>query len=209
MMQKHSWKLAAGLVAATAIMVGVAQAAEVTSNVVGYVKVDVEAGANNLLSTPFNQVDGSASTVSNVLGDQVAPGSTVFAYDSAIGYVGSTKFPDAWTNDLPMPRGAGWWLKTTANASVLIMGEVPEEDTTLAMATGSTLTGLTVPVEMTMDDSGLSAAPLGSTAFFWDGGAYVGATKFPAGWTPNSDLAPGEGFWVTAQGEFDWTEPAP
>ena len=208
MMQKHPWKLAAGLVAATAIMVGAVQAVEVTSNVVGYVKIDVTAGGNNLLSTPFDQVDGSDNLVSLVVGEQVAPGSVIFKY-VADTYVGSTKFPAGWTNDFALNRGDGFWLRTTADASVLLMGEVPEEDTTLSLAAGNTLTGMTVPVEMTMDDSGLSAAPLGSTAFFWDGAAYVGATKFPAGWTPNAAVVPGEGFWVTAQGDFDWTEPAP
>jgi hypothetical protein len=211
MMERKPWKLAACILGVAAIFATAVQAQEVTSNVVGYVKVDLVGGVNSLLSTPFNQVDGSANTVSNVIGDQLPAGSSVFTWDGGA-YVPATNLPVVgWQpSDLSLARGVGFFVATDGDASLLLLGEVPEDDTTLNLAAGNTLTGNPVPVDMTLSTSGLAGAPAGSSLFFWDGAGYVPATNLPVvGWQPDAALPPGEGFFVALDAPYDWTEPAP
>lgn len=211
MMRKNPWTLAACVLGAAVFAVSAVQAQEVASNIVGYVKVDVTQGQITLLSTPFNQVDGSANTVANVIGDQAATGSSVFTYNGA-SYDSATNLPViGWSpGDLALPRGTGFWLDPGANGTLLLMGEVPEDATQLDLVAGDNLVGTPVPVEMTLTTSGLAAAPAGTSAFFWDGSGYQSATSLPViGWSPDSALQIGEGFWVSLGADFSWTEPAP
>lgn len=211
MMRKNPWKLAACVFGAAVLVVSALPAQEVASNIVGYVKVDLMAGDFSLLSTPFNQVDGSANTVAGVIGDQVGDGSSVFVYNGA-NYDAATKLPViGWSpGTLELARGAGFWIQANADATVLLMGEVPEEDTTVSLVAGDNLVGNPVPVESTLTASGLAGTPAGTSAFFWNGSGYDAATSLPVvGWSPDSALQIGEGFWVNIAGDFDWTEPAP
>ena len=216
MMQKSPWKLVAGVLVASAVMIGAVQAAEVASNIVGYVKVEMPAGGIYLLSTPFDQVDGTANTVDKVLGDQLPANSVVFAWNGA-SYDSSNNLPFGWSPpDLDLARGTGWWVSLEAESitedqSVLIMGEVPESDITIALTEGDNLVGNPVPVEMLLSVSGLATAPDSTVAFFWNGASYDSANKLVFGWSPDSALAIGEGFWLTlpAGSSFDWMEPAP
>lgn len=211
MMQKRSWKLAAGSLIAAVAMVSAAFAQEVTSNIVGYVKVDVVGGQFSLLSTPFDQVDGSANTVNNVLGDQLGAGTSVFAWDPVgASYTAANRLGPIWTNgDTALPRGSGFWVNPGADATLLLMGEVPDAQTDINIVAGPNLVGNPVPVEMALNDSGLSAAPAGSSIFFWTGAGYTPSNKLGPNWIPNETLALGEGLWLISGGDFLWTEAAP
>jgi hypothetical protein len=195
-------------------MVCAVQAQDVTSNVVGYVKVDLLANQPSLLATPFDQVDGTANTVANVLGDQVGTGSTLFWWDGA-GYQAVNKTLVGWSGGgaQALPRGTGFWLQTPADTTVLLLGNVPEQDTNLTVVAGqNNLMGNPVPVDnLAVSASGLNAAPIGTQLFFWDGSAYVGASKSLVGWGAAA-MGIGEGMWVALPAgatDYAWTEPAP
>lgn len=210
MMQK-SWKLAMGCIAAVAIMATNVRAQdEIASNVVGYVKVALEAGQLSLLAQPFDQVDGSANTVSTVLGNQV-PGSTVVNVWDAEGggYVSALRTPVGWSADLPLIRGDGFWINSPSAVEVLLMGQVPEEDSVIDIPAGLALYGNPVPVEKALVDSGLNAAPGGTVLYFWDGAGYVSVIKTPVGWSAQTTIGMAEGLWIETPAAFQWTEPTP
>lgn len=211
-MQKGSWKLTVGCIAALAAVVtmSVQGAAPVPSkNIVGYVKVDLLANQFSLLSNPFNQVDGSVPTVSKVLGNQVPNNTTVYTWTGAA-YGQSIKFPFGWSDaNLAMGPGAGWWVKAPAATTVLIMGEVPDANAAKNITAGNNLLGYPFPVEKTLKASGLAGAPNNTTAFFWNGAAYTQATRFPFGWTPDETMGLAEGFWLISQSAFAWNEAKP
>jgi hypothetical protein len=210
MMQK-SWKLAMGCIAAVAIMATNVRAQdEIASNVVGYVKVALEAGGLSLLAQPFDQVDGSANTVNSVLGTQVGTGTTVYVWDAEGGaYATASRSAFGWSADVPLTRGDGFWIQSPAAAEILLMGQVPEADSVIDVDAGVSLYGNPVPVEKTIVDSGLNAAPMGTTLFFWDGSGYVTVSKSAFGWPAGTNLGMAEGFWMQAASAFQWTEPAP
>ncbi|HCF95728.1 MAG TPA: hypothetical protein DEW46_11750 [Verrucomicrobia bacterium] len=210
MMQK-SWKLAMGCIAAVAIMATNVRAQdEIASNVVGYVKVALEAGQLSLLAQPFDQVDGSANTVNNVLGTQVGIGTSVYVYDAEAGtYANAGRSALGWTAALPLTRGYGFWINSPAAVEILLMGQVPEEDSVMDVEAGLALYGNPVPVEQTIADSGLNAAPMGTSINFWDGSGYVNVGKSAFGWPAGTSIGMAEGFWMIAPSAFQWTEPAP
>ncbi|MGH7953617.1 MAG: hypothetical protein ACREFE_17105 [Limisphaerales bacterium] len=41
-----------------------------------------------------------------------------------------------------------------------------------------------------------ASAPVGAVLEMWNGSGYSSASKTPAGWNPNSTVAPGEGFFI-------------
>ena len=210
MMQK-SWKLAMGCIAAVAIMATNVRAQdEIASNVVGYVKVALEAGGLSLLAQPFDQVDGSANTVNSVLGTQVGTGTAVYVWDAEGGaYALAQRSLFGWSVDIPLTRGSGFWIQSPAATEVLLMGQVPEGDSLIDVEAGLSLYGNPVPVETGLADGGLNAAPGGTTLYFWDGSGYVLAEKSLFGWPAGSTLGMAEGFWMNAPSAFQWTEPAP
>ncbi|MGI6300296.1 MAG: hypothetical protein ACOX52_04445 [Verrucomicrobiota bacterium] len=210
MMQK-SWKLAMGCIAAVAIMATNVRAQdEIASNVVGYVKVALEAGGLSLLAQPFDQVDGSANTVANVLGSQVGPQTIVYVWDAEGGaYAQASRTLAGWSADIPLVRGDGFWIQSPAAAEVLLMGQVPEADSVIDVEAGLSLYGNPVPTENAIADTGLNAAPMQTVIYFWDGSGYVQVSKTLAGWPAGSTLGMAEGFWMSAPSAFQWTEPAP
>jgi hypothetical protein len=178
------------------------------------VKVDLLANQPSLLATPFDQVDGTANTVANVLGDQVGTGSTLFWWDGAA-YQAVNKTLVGWSGGgaQALPRGTGFWLQTPADTTVLLLGNVPEQDTNLTVVAGqNNLMGNPVPVDnLALSASGLNGAPIGTQLFFWDGSAYVGASKSLVGWGAAA-MGIGEGMWVALPAgatDYAWTEPAP
>jgi hypothetical protein len=213
MMQKGSWKLTVGCIAALAAVVtmSVEGTTPVASkNIVGYVKVDLTANQWSLLSNPFKQVDGSTPTVTKVLGTQVPNSTTVYTWNGTA-YGTSVKLPPAWSDpNLPMAPGAGWWVKAPSNATVLIMGEVPDDASMVStFATKDNLIGYPYPVEKTLGASGLATVPTGASAFFWNGTTYTTAAKLPPGWVPNETMGLAEGFWLIGGAGFTWTEAKP
>lgn len=210
MMQKN-WKLAMGCIAAVAIMATNVRAQdEIASNVVGYVKVALEAGGLSLLAQPFDQVDGSANTVNSVLGSQVGPQTVVYVWDADAGsYAMASRGAFGWSADIPLTRGDGFWIQTPAAAEVLLMGQVPEEDSVIDVAAGVSLYGNPVPVEGAIVDTGLNAAPAQTVMYFWDGAGYVQVSKGAFGWPGTATLGMAEGFWMNSPSAFQWTEPAP
>lgn len=210
MMQK-SWKLAMGCIAAVAIMATNVRAQdEIASNVVGYVKVALEAGGLSLLAQPFDQVDGSANTVNSVLGSQVPGQTRVYAWDAEAGdYAGTTRGVLGWSADLPLTRGDGFWIQSPSAVEVLLMGQVPEEDSVIDIPAGLALYGNPVPVESALADSGLNTAPAQTRLYLWDGTDYIGITKGVLGWSAQTNIGMAEGLWIDAPSAFQWTEPAP
>jgi hypothetical protein len=210
MMQKN-WKLAMGCIAAVAIMATNVRAQdEIASNVVGYVKVALEAGQLSLLAQPFDQVDGSANTVNNVLGDQVPGNTSVNVFDAeGGGYVTASRGAFGWDLDLPLTRGSGFWIQSPSAVEILLMGQVPEEDSVIDIPAGLGLYGNPVPVETALADSGLNAAPGNTSLNFWDGTGYVTVGKGAFGWDQEVNIGMAEGFWINMPSAFQWTETAP
>jgi hypothetical protein len=195
-------------------MVCAVQAQEVTSNIVGYVKVDMLANQQYLLATPFDQVDGTANTIENVIGDQMGVGTNLFYWDGGA-YQGVSKSIVGWGagGATPLPRGSGFWLQSPADASLLLMGNVAEQDAVLTVVAGqNNLMGNPVPIDnFLVADSGLNDSPVGTQLFFWDGAAYVGASKSIVGWGTTL-MGAGEGMWVAlppGATDYTWTEPPP
>lgn len=211
-MQRSSWKLTLGCVAALAAVVVSVQAATpvASKNIVGYVKVDLVGGVYSLLNNPFNQVDGTAATVVKVLGTQVPNNTSVFVFNGT-DYDQSTKLPFGWTDAaLELAPGTGWWVQTPSDVTVLLLGEVEDADTVAKdLPAGFSLNGLPYPVDAAVTGSGLAGAPNNTSLYFWNGTDYEQATKLPFGWTADPTIGLEEGFWVDAAAAFTWTETKP
>ena len=195
-------------------------------NAVGYVKVVAEKGKFHFMGHNFLNIDGSMVTITNLLGDQVPIGSTVYVWDPVgQAYVSASRTIAGWgaggTNVLP--PGRGFWLSIPSGAAsnyydIYLMGEVPDRismsTSTVSVVSGFSMTGYPFPAEEFFTNTTLAKnAQIGDTMYYWTTNQTYGSlSRTVAGWgiaAQNFKVTPGMGFWYKANASTNWQEPKP
>jgi hypothetical protein len=216
----------AGIAALSSVAFG--QTNQVLSrNAVGYEAIIVPSNKLNLVRLDFVNLDGAPYTVTNLIGDQLPQGSSVFIWNKATAsYVGENKIRTGWspgTNRIT--RGVGMFIKGPgglANVSnqytVYFMGEVPDSltapTTSISGITGVNLHGYPYPADIQWTNTGLARnGAQGDSLFIWDvsNQTYVGYNRIRTGWGAGTNviLRPGQGFWYSSTTVQNWVEIKP
>ena len=194
----------------------------VSGNAVGFVEIEIQSGAFELIRYDFEQLDGAPSNAELVIGDQLPIGTSLYAYDRENqGFTVDVHLPSGWTDSIIIERGMAFWIRVPARApeqvyTLFLMGEVPDSttapETAILVNQGFNVLGYPYPVELDWEDMELAQlALIGSTVFIWDGEKYLFAAKTESGWSMNHELLPGSGFifFHPGQESFTWTEIKP
>lgn len=206
-------KLALAILGLTVVSSAVmAQTNQVLSrNAVGYVRVDAPSNKLNMVRLDFVNLAGGLYAVTNLIGTQLAQGSAVYAWDlSNQTYRTANRLARAWdaggTNQIR--RGEGMFIYSASNASVYLMGEVPDSitapTTRVINLNGLNMTGVPYPVDTPFTNTPwYLGAQSGDVVYFWDIGIqnYVTYNRLSRNWDDTNAvvqkiLKPGEGFWA-------------
>jgi hypothetical protein len=196
--------LALAAFAATAF---VANAQNVYSvNIVGYVNQELPAA----LQLVQNPLDNGTNTLNSVYG-ALPSGSQAYVWNGA-GYDASTKPKATWSPDLAVPTGTGLFIKSAAVVTNTYVGEVvagPGESVTNSLTGAITATGSLLPVGGMLNGTelGLADAPSGSVIYQWNGSGYNTITHPKAVWSPDTEIAVGEAFYIKST--YDWVQTLP
>ena len=213
---------AAALVAGDRVQ---AQSETVTSvNVVGYYSVTIPANGAALV-TPVLESFGSGN-VTDLIGDQLPSGSTVFIWDRlSSGYISANKTRSGWAGagatNLIL-RGDAVWLvppKDGQARTVTFMGEAPGSynlaaTTTVHNISGADAVGYSYPTDIMWTNTSLAAQlPVGAVVFTWNLSTqeYQSFNKTRSGWGTGASLQikAGQAFWVSTAVPLDWQEVVP
>jgi hypothetical protein len=104
------------------------------------------------------------------------------------------------------------FINSAAAVTNTYVGEVvagPGESVTNSLTGSVALTGSLLPVAGMLNGTelGISGAPSGSVIYKWNGGGYTTVTKPKAVWSPDVNIAVGEGFFI--QSTYDWVQTLP
>jgi len=217
-------KLALAILGLTVVGSSVfAQTNQVLSrNAVGYVRIDAPAGSLKLVRHDFIDLAGGQVYVTNMIGNQLANGSSLYLWDpSNQVYAIANKGPCVWsplTNVLR--RGACIFMRSSSNSTVYLMGEVPDATTAPTSKVyglnGFNLAGVPYPVDTAFTSTPFYlGAASGDSLYTWDGADYGIYNRGTRLWTPatitNVIIKAGEGFWYFRAGvaTTNWTFPKP
>jgi len=207
------------LIGAAATMVAgiLSASAQVYSvNVVGYVNAVANgAGAFTLLANPL---DDGTNTVTS-LGSALPNKSSVQIWNGS-GFNLATKTNGAWTANLSIPPGTGFFVKTPAASGSItntFVGNVIVApgggQTNKALTPGLALVGSPVPFAGNLNDAyGTNSLNLGaqlpnkSSVQVWNGSSFSLSTKTNGAWTVNFSLGVAQGFFVNAKSATNWTQ---
>ncbi len=197
---------------------------EVTSvNAVGFIRTTVASGGWELISLPFENLDGDATaTIAEILPD--APDGTRAWYYIDGAWEAETKVAflgwDPGTNEFI--RSDALFVNVPASGGpveLTIMGEVPDANTatesTVILGSGWTLMGYAYPSDIALLDSSLNVTANDGDRLWWwnpaDGGAWEATTRVAfLGWDPSDiTLEAGRGYFYDSQSTFDWIETKP
>ena len=178
-------------------------------NAVGYINLDLKDGINLVA----NQLDnGNGNTVADIL-DGVPGGTIVYKFQADGSYAINTYDADftEWTDPtMTLDPGVGFWVSVPTSTTVTLVGEVPQGTLVNPIKAGLNLVSSIVP------QAGKLVADLaypvagGDVVYQWDAthSAYV-ISSYDADfgeWSPSEPaIAVGEGFWVSAAADVDWT----
>jgi len=199
-------------------------------NAVGYVKILGEKGKLTLGRSDFEAMDSAGGIqVSNMFGNQLPDNTTLYLWNrSAATYKSFSKTTRAgWgaNGTTRVARGEGFWIRVPDTAAsnaypVYIMGEVPDRltspTTTVVGLGGINMLGFPYPIQDKWTNTAIAkSAPNNSTVYVWDqtNQAYISYSKSARGaWSAGAldlILYPGQGFWLSNTGTFDWVESKP
>ncbi|MBP7274792.1 MAG: hypothetical protein KBA51_01155 [Kiritimatiellae bacterium] len=174
-------------------VVAIAQQAVYSSNVVGFVTVDVPRGGMIMLRNDFVNPDGGDISPSTLFGDTLPVGTKIQKWetDGTPGYSFSTYSiafgppplflaETNWTPDtVSLERGGGFWVQIPTNApdasyTVTVSGEVPDEaEATVPVAEGLNMLAYMFPAEVLWTNTTLAKkAKVGDRVYLWDGSQY-------------------------------------
>jgi len=219
-MKKTTAILLGTLIASSAVF---AQSNVLSRNAVGYIKRTVPAGGLDLVSIPFESMDGSGNTINSSFSG-LQDGSRVSLWDAgAQSYKTFQKSKGSWgtpgTN--VVLRGEALFLRAPAGSSqeVYLMGEVPDSttapSTTVSVVSGLNMVGSGYPVSTAWTGTTLSASlPDGSRVSVWDGSSYVTIQKAKGSWGASGNslvIEPGDGVFIRSQSgsTIDWNQTKP
>jgi len=198
------------LLSAAAMVAGLisaqAQSNVYSANIVGYVSVTNAANQYALFALPL---DTGSNSLNGIL--PTAPtGATALTWNGA-GYTTSTKTPAGWNPNQNIAPGQGFFLRSSVSATNTFVGSVlvPNGGSTTNTLTSGiyALVGSPIPYSDSLNGTNLNlTVGTGSTALTWNGAGYVTSTKTPAGFNPNQNITPGQGFFVRTSGTTNWVQ---
>lgn len=203
---------------------------EVTSvNAVGFIRTTVPANGWELISLPFERLDGEATYQIVDLFPDAPLGTRVWFYSDGA-WNSETKSFGGWVTD-PIGqtnefiRGDALFVNNTGGSelTLTVLGEVPDArsapDSTTVLGMGWTLTGFSYPVDIALTNTTLSAeAVLGDRLWWWNQDHADGVPNWDSttmafgGWTmPDLVLKAGQGFFFNNNqtANIDWDETKP
>ena len=201
--------------------VAVAQTNVLSKNAVGYVRVDMPSNGMQFVRMDFDPLTGS-NTVSEVVGDQLAAQSKLYAWDYTnqtwVTYGKTTKLGWGSASNLVMTRGQAYFLKSPVATNVFLMGQVPDSTNSYLVPVGEGLNavGFSFPATTYWTNTAISKVlDSGDKLYVWDVASgyviYGKTTKLGWGSATNLILQPGQGFFIRkgSVGTTNWSELKP
>jgi hypothetical protein len=201
------------LIAAAALVAGVvsSEAQVYSANIVGYVNAVIPA---NQLTLVANPLDDGTNTITS-LGAALPNKSQVQVWNGS-GYTVSSKGAGVWNNNLSIPVGTGFFVKSPNAITNTFVGNVavaPGGSTTNALPSGAlVLVGSTIPYTGDLTDTNLNLGPSlpnKSQVQVWNGTGFTVSSKGAGVWNTPLTLSAGEGFFVKSASAANWTQVLP
>lgn len=189
---------------AAAALASTASAA-VSSNIVGYVKLNLKKG-QNLVANPLSNTAADGNNVSAIFGGIDCSvlrwnGTTFVSTDilAGVGVVGGT--------DFALTPGEAVFVSVEADASVTTVGDALVGTQVVSLTGGNNFVGSKIPIAGTATELGLTP-PDGSTVLTWNGSTYVAFDTLGDGVWPVAEpsFTVGQGFVVQSPSAFTWTK---
>jgi len=199
--------LLTAVVAAAGVASSIAQVYSV--NTVGY--VNVVAKGNGAFTLVSNPLDDGTNTVSSIAAG--LPNKSSVQIWNGAGFTGASKVAGAWSPNLSIPVGTGFFISTPAGSAdvtnTFVGTVIPASGSsvTSSVPAGFSLVGSVLPVSGDLLAAGPGTLNLGPTLpnksaiQVWDNsgsGAFAASSKVAGTWTPNRVLNPGQGFFINA-----------
>jgi hypothetical protein len=188
------------------VVTALSASAATSSNIVGYVKVNLNAGFNLVA----NQLDnGAGNKVVDLFKAPLPEGFTVFKFNGA-SYVSISFVDGTWEGDdlnMVAAPGEGVFVRNSGGAStVTFVGEVKTGTSTVALAGGNkfSIVSSVIPQQIKLSDAGFPATE-GDSVFRFNGASYASDSFVDGTWEGDSGgSAPtvkvGEAFFVRNAG---------
>jgi hypothetical protein len=183
-----------------------------SANIVGYVNVNMPAGALVLTSNPLD--DGT-----NQANDLLAnlPNKSTIQLWNGSGFTPYTKGASGFAGNPAIPVGTGFFVKAFSNYTNTYVGNVvpnPGGNQSSATLPAGTLVlvGSTLPVAGSFNDVGtnsfnlISTLPNKSTIQVWSGTSFTPFTKGASGFSGTPGYTPGEGFFIKSFSATNWVQ---
>lgn len=189
---------------AAAALASTASAA-VSSNIVGYVKLNLAKGLN-LISNPLDNTAANGNNVSTIFGGidcsvlrWNGTGFTSTDILAGVGIVGGA--------DFALAPGEAVFVDVAAPSSVVTVGDALVGTQAKALAVGNNFVASLIPIAGTATELGLTP-PDGSTVLTWTGTGYTAFDTLGDGIWPTTEpsFTVGQGFVVQASSAFTWTK---
>lgn len=213
-----------------------------SSNIVGYTKVDVDPGYT-ISGVQFQSVGGAELDISAIVPTGFESGGALRFWTGTtyqtIGYYPDVYDPaddsligpgwgdiDQYIVTRPIGLGEGFWVQSSAAATLTVSGEVGNTNQVAVLA-GYTHVVNPSPVVVDIADITATGLEAGGALRFWNGTTYQTIGYYPDVYDPADDsligpgwgdidqyivhrnIAIGEGFWVQASGAATLTFPDP
>jgi len=207
-----------GLVAGTVFAAATNTATSV--NIVGFNNITCLRGKAVLVNTAFKNIGGSDLKSSQVFGNQLPLGTSVYAFDPTIpGYIADNCEEGGWTSFITFRGNMGFWIVVDSGAdsntySVALSGEVPLNlyDTN-TVYNGVTMMGYPYTASVAWTNTTLAKnAQLGDSLYIYNPtNGYASYNMEEGGWSdPSLVINPGVGFWFqTASSMYTNVEARP
>lgn len=177
-----------------------------SSNVVGYVNVDLAKGWNMIA----NPLDSGNNMLSSVI--PTAPYNTaVYKFENGA-YLTPSIFDEdeeAWTIDYSLNPGEGVFINAPEAFTVTFVGEVKAGFHTVELPAGWSIVSSPTPVAGTLEEIGLtSAVDFNDAVYKFENGAYLTPSIFDEdeeAWSIDYNIAVGEAFFLKKASASIWT----
>lgn len=193
------------LSAAAASALAFSASAAVSSNIVGYVKLNLPAGYT-LVSNPLDNTNPNGNTIGSLFGSiDIAVSrwtGSGFATSDIVAGAGVVS-----GDDFVLAPGESVFVNVTAPTSVTLVGEALIGTQATAVTAGNNFVASKIPLSGTFTDLGLTPSD-GSTVSTWNGTSYVTYDYVEGvGYIqPEPTVAVGQGLVVNALTPFTWTK---
>ncbi|MBX3732490.1 MAG: hypothetical protein KF791_07840 [Verrucomicrobiae bacterium] len=190
---------------AAAVALASTATAAVSSNIVGYVKLNLKSGLN-LVTNPLDNTAANGNNVSTIFGGIDCSilrwtGSGFVGTDilAGVGVVGG--------DDFALVPGMGVFVDVGADTSVTTVGDALIGTQATALVVGNNFVSSKIPIAGTATELGLTP-PDGSTVLTWTGTGYTAFDTLGDGIWPVGEpsFTVGQGFVVQTTEAFTWTK---